>query len=146
MRLRFVLSTGLALLIVPQLLLPTPALADDCNKGSADEKIACLTSSLAALETRVGELNRRLDAKADVADAIKWYDRIALMNEDMRIYPRCLDNPGPESRDIAAVLVSSCAKTPAQTWMVAKPYKAIPGAGAAPAAGETTPSGGTPAQ
>lgn len=105
----------------------SPALAEDCAQGSVEEKVACLTRTLAALETRVGELNRRLDAKADVGDTIKYYDRIALMNEDMRIYPRCLDNPGPNSRDISAVLVTSCAKTPAQTWMVIKPYRDIPG-------------------
>ncbi len=132
MQTRFVASIGFVLALAA--LTPGTASAADCSQGSADEKIACLTSALAALETRVGELNRRLDAKADTAEAIKWYDRIALMNEDMRIFPRCLDNPGPNSRDISAVLVTSCAKTPAQTWMVAKPYRAIPSTGgAAPA-------------
>ncbi len=120
------LSASFALLLAA--LFASPALAEDCAQGSAEEKIACLTRTVAALETRVGELNRRLDAKADAGDTIKYYDRIALMNEDMRIYPRCLDNPGPNSRDISAVLVTSCAKTPAQTWMVIKPYRDIPGA------------------
>jgi hypothetical protein len=45
------------------------------------------------------------------------------MNEDMRIYPRCLDNPGPNSPDIALVVASSCAKVPAQAWMIPKPYQ-----------------------
>jgi hypothetical protein len=136
MQFRFATPLGLALLLAP-LLLPSRASAEDCTAGSADEKIACLARTITALETRVGELHRRLDAKADVKDAIKYYDRIALMNEDMRIYPRCLDNPGPNSRDISAVLVTSCAKTPAQTWMVAKPYHDIPGPAKQPASGAT---------
>jgi len=40
----------------------------------------------------------------------------------MRIYPRCLDNPGPNSPDLTAVVANSCAKVPAQTWMISKPY------------------------
>jgi hypothetical protein len=40
----------------------------------------------------------------------------------MRIYPRCLENPGPDSSDLTGVLANSCAKVPAQTWMVSKPY------------------------
>ena len=41
----------------------------------------------------------------------------------MRIYPRCLDNAGPNAPDIALVLASACAKTPAQAWMIRKPYQ-----------------------
>ena len=50
-------------------------------------------------------------------------DRIALINEDMRIYPRCLENPGPNTPNITDVFANSCAKIPAQTWMISKPYK-----------------------
>jgi len=49
------------------------------------------------LDTKVANLTKQLEAKADAADTLKWNDRIALRNEDMRIYPRCLDNPGPNS-------------------------------------------------
>lgn len=56
-------------------------------------------------------------------DTLKWNDRISLVNEDMRIYPRCLDNAGPNAPDIALVLASACAKTAAQSWMIRKPYQ-----------------------
>ena len=138
MQTRFVLLLGFALALAT--LMPAPATAEDCSQGSADEKIACLAAALAALETRVGELNRRLDAKADAGETLKWNDRIALVNEDMRIYPRCLDNPGPNSRDISMVLATSCAKVPAQAWMIIKPYRSFPGQGGA------APGGPAPAQ
>jgi hypothetical protein len=137
MQFRFALSISFALAL-GAFAFTAPALAEDCSQGSADAKIACLTTALAALETRVGELNRRLDAKADKGETLKWLDRIALVNEDMRIFARCLDNPGPNSRDIAAVLAASCAKTASQSWMIVKPYHAVPGGGA--------PKDGTPAQ
>ena len=54
-------------------------------------------------------------------DALKWNDRIALINEDMRIYPRCLENPGPNTANITDVFANSCAKIPAQTWMISSP-------------------------
>jgi hypothetical protein len=41
----------------------------------------------------------------------------------MRIYPRCLDNAGPNAPDIALVLAVACSKTPAQAWMIRKPYQ-----------------------
>ena len=44
-------------------------------------------------------------------------------NEDMRIFPRCLDNPGPDSKGLTDVYANSCAKIPAQTWMISKPYQ-----------------------
>jgi hypothetical protein len=91
------------------------ALAADCGTGAVEERLACL-------EAKIDGLTKQLEAKADAADALKWNDRIALINEDMRIYPRCLDNPGPNSPDLTAVLANSCAKVPAQTWMVSKPY------------------------
>jgi hypothetical protein len=102
---------------------PAPALAADCDEGSAEARIACLQGALSALEEKVATLTREVAAKADNSDAVKWYDRVALMNEDMRIYPRCLDNPGPNSQNITDVLATSCAKVPAQTWMVKKAYK-----------------------
>jgi hypothetical protein len=92
----------------------TAALAADCSQGSAEEKVGCLNQKITDLEAKLTELTK---------DTLKWNDRIALINEDMRIYPRCLDNPGPNSPDIAAVLASACAKTPAQAWMVRKPYQ-----------------------
>ena len=98
------------------------ALAADCSQGAVEERVACLSQEVGALETKVAELSKQLEAKADAADALKWNDRIALRNEDMRIYPRCLDNPGPNSPDLTAVVANSCAKVPAQTWMIAKPY------------------------
>lgn len=90
------------------------AFAADCGQGSAEEKVGCLNQKITDLEAKLAELTK---------DTLKWNDRIALINEDMRIYPRCLDNPGPNSPDIAAVLASACAKTPAQAWMVRKPYQ-----------------------
>jgi hypothetical protein len=104
-------------------IVPAPALAADCDQGTAEERITCLQSALSALEAKVETLTKEVAAKADSSDVLKWYDRVALMNEDMRIYPRCLDNPGPNSQNITDVLATSCAKVPAQTWMLAKPYK-----------------------
>jgi hypothetical protein len=62
-------------------------------------------------------------AKANMTDVLKWNDRISLRNEDMRIFPRCLDNPGSNSQNLTDVFANSCAKLPAQTWMIAKPYQ-----------------------
>jgi hypothetical protein len=105
----------LAALGAVQVLSAPGALAADCGTGAVEERVACL-------EAKIDSLTKQLEAKADAADAVKWNDRIALVNEDMRIYPRCLDNPGPNSSDLTAVLANSCAKVPAQTWMVSKPY------------------------
>ena len=88
-------------------------LAADCSQGSAEDKVACLNQKVADLEAKMDELAK---------EALKWNDRISLVNEDMRIYPRCLDNAGPNAPDIAAVLASACAKTPAQSWMIRRPY------------------------
>ena len=97
-----------------QALSAIPALAADCSQGSADEKVVCLNQKIVDLEAKLAELTK---------DTLKWNDRIALINEDMRLYPRCLDNPGPNSPDVAAVLASACTKTPAQSWMIRKPYQ-----------------------
>jgi hypothetical protein len=103
--------------------LPVPrALAADCGQGAVEERLACLSQAVDTLEAKVADLTKRLEAKAETADALKWNDRISLINEDMRIYPRCLDNPGPNSPDLTAVVANSCAKVPAQTWMISKPY------------------------
>jgi hypothetical protein len=97
-----------------QALSATPALAADCSQGSPEEKVDCLNDKVAVLEDKLAELTK---------ETLKWNDRISLVNEDMRIYPRCLDNAGPNAPDIAAVLASACAKTPAQSWMIRKPYQ-----------------------
>ncbi len=90
------------------------ALAADCDQGSSDEKVACLAQKVADLEAKVEELSK---------ETLKWNDRIALRNEDMRIFPRCLENPGPNTRGLTDVFANSCAKIPAQTWMISKPYQ-----------------------
>ncbi|MGZ5849415.1 MAG: hypothetical protein ACXWJN_02345 [Methyloceanibacter sp.] len=90
------------------------AVAADCDSGSSDEKVACLAKKVADLEAQVAELTK---------ETLKWNDRIALRNEDMRIFPRCLENPGPNTRGLTDVYANSCAKIPAQTWMIAKPYQ-----------------------
>jgi hypothetical protein len=110
MRMRFVFFIPLAVL---QALSIAPARAADCSQGSADEQIACLNHTVADLAAKVEALTK---------DALKWNDRIALINEDMRIYPRCLENPGPNTPNITDVFANSCAKIPAQTWMISKPY------------------------
>ena len=111
MRTRFGFFVALAAL---QALSAAPALAADCSQGSADEQIACLNRTVTDLAAKVDAL---------IKDALKWNDRIALINEDMRIYPRCLENPGPNTPNITDVFANSCAKIPAQTWMISKPYK-----------------------
>jgi hypothetical protein len=95
---------------------PTAAVgaeAADCTKGSTEEQVACLNRTVADLTATVEQL---------VNESIKWNDRISLLNEDMRIFPRCLENPGPDTRQLTDVFASSCAKTPSQAWMIRKPY------------------------
>jgi hypothetical protein len=116
------LILGFAAFGAGQALIVHPALAADCSQGAVEERLACLGQAVDALGAKVEGLTKQLEVKADAADALKWNDRIALRNEDMRIYPRCLDNPGPNSPDLTAVVANSCAKVPAQTWMIAKPY------------------------
>jgi hypothetical protein len=41
----------------------------------------------------------------------------------MRIFPRCLENPGPNTPQLTDVYATSCTKTPAQAWMIRKPYQ-----------------------
>jgi hypothetical protein len=116
------LVLGFAAFGILQALSIPRALAADCGQGAAEERVACLSQAVDALEAKVEGLTKQLEAKVDTAEALKWNDRIALRNEDMRIYPRCLDNPGPNSPDLTAVVANSCAKVPAQVWMIAKPY------------------------
>jgi hypothetical protein len=113
MRTCFGLFIGLVAFCVAQALSSAPALAADCSQGSVEEQIACLNRTVADLAAKVDALTK---------DALKWNDRISLINEDMRIYPRCLDNPGPSSTNITDVFANSCAKIPAQTWMISRPY------------------------
>jgi hypothetical protein len=108
------LILGLAALGAVQALSATTALAADCSQGSADEKIVCLNQKVMDLEAKLAELTK---------DALKWNDRITLINEDMRIFPRCLENPGPNTPQLTDVYASSCTKTPAQSWMIRKPYQ-----------------------
>jgi hypothetical protein len=81
--------------------------AADCSQGAVEERVACLSQKVGVLDTKVADLTKQLEAKADAADALKWNNRIALRNEDMRIYPRCLENPGPNSPDLTAVVANS---------------------------------------
>jgi hypothetical protein len=50
----------------------------DCSQGSTEEQLACLNKKVAALEAKFTELTK---------ESLKWNDRLALFNEDMRIYP-----------------------------------------------------------
>jgi len=111
---RFGFFIGLAVVCAAEGLAAAPVSAADCGQGNADEQIACLNRAVADLAAKVDALTK---------DALKWNDRIALINEDMRIYPRCLENPGPNTPNITDVFANSCAKIPAQTWMISKPYK-----------------------
>ena len=86
----------------------------DCSQGSTEQQLACLNKKVATLEAKLTELTK---------ESLKWNDRIALINEDMRIFPRCLDNAGPNAPDISLVTANSCAKVPAQAWMIRKPYQ-----------------------
>ncbi len=110
----FTPSVWIAMLIFGGAALSTRALAADCDTGGTDDRVACLTQKLADLQAKVDELSK---------ETLKWNDRIALRNEDMRIFPRCLENPGPNTRGLTDVFANSCAKIPAQTWMIAKPYQ-----------------------
>jgi hypothetical protein len=77
-----------------------------------------------ALAAKLNSLTQEVGAKANMTDVLKWNDRVALRNEDMRLFPRCLDNPGPNSpNNLTDVFANSCAKVPAQTWMLSKPYQ-----------------------
>jgi hypothetical protein len=92
----------------------TASFAADCSQGSAEEKVVCLNQKIADLETKLAELTK---------DTLKWNDRITLINEDMRIFPRCLENPGPNTPQLTDVYATSCTKTPAQSWLIRKPYQ-----------------------
>jgi outer membrane murein-binding lipoprotein Lpp len=108
------LGLGVAMVMAVGALTIGRAAAADCDQGSSDDKVACLAKKVADLEAQVAELTK---------ETLKWNDRIALRNEDMRVFPRCLENPGPNTRGLTDVYANSCAKIPAQTWMIAKPYQ-----------------------
>jgi uncharacterized ferredoxin-like protein len=111
------LAPALAVLALAAALVFCPtARAADCSQGSDQEKIACLDGAVKELTAKMETLTK------DLAETLKWNDRVAIRNEDMRIFPRCLDNPGPNSQNITDVFANSCAKVSAQTWMLAKPY------------------------
>jgi len=101
----------------------TQAVAADCTQGTSEERIGCLNQAVNDLEAKLSSLTQEVAGKVNMTDALKWNDRISLRNEDMRIFPRCLDNPGPNSTNLTDVFANSCAKVPAQTWMIAKPYQ-----------------------
>lgn len=71
------------------------AFAVDCDSGCTEERVACLSQKVADLTAKVEELSK---------ETLKWNDRIALRNEDMRIFPRCLENPGPNTRGLTESL------------------------------------------
>lgn len=119
MRILLVPAIGLLALGLSQA--PLTAAAADCSQGSDQDKIACLNQAVGELAGKVDQLTAALAAKADSKETLQWNDRIVLRNEDMRIYPRCLENPGPDSQNITDVFANSCARVPAQTWMIAKP-------------------------
>ena len=81
------LVMGLAVLASPQNVAAEEAQTVDCGQGAMEEQVACLNQTVAALEAKTAEL---------VKETLKWNDRISLLNEDMRIFPRCLENPGPQ--------------------------------------------------
>ena len=115
MRMRFVTALAVLAFAGMQAFYP-PAEAADCSQGTDPEKIACLDGAVKQLTAKVETMTK------DLAESLKWNDRVALRNEDMRIYPRCLDNPGPNSPNITDVFANSCAKVSAQSWMLVKPY------------------------
>jgi len=108
------LVMGLAALAPPQTVAAEEAQVADCGQGAMEEQVACLNRKVAALEAKTAEL---------VKETLKWNDRISLLNEDMRIFPRCLENPGPNTPQLTDVYATSCTKTPAQAWMIRKPYQ-----------------------
>ena len=124
MRIRALLILRLGAICSVQALPLGTALAADCTQGASDERIACLNQAVSALEAKLNSLTQEVGAKANMTDVLKWNDRVALRNEDMRLFPRCLDNPGPNSpNNLTDVFANSCAKVPAQTWMLSKPYQ-----------------------
>ena len=105
---------GLAALANPWPVAAEELQAADCGQGAMEEQVACLNRKVAALEAKTAEL---------VKETLKWNDRISLLNEDMRIFQRCLENPGPNTPQLTDVYATSCTKTPAQAWMIRKPYQ-----------------------
>src|SRR5262245_55324264 len=114
MRTRFGFFIGLAASCAVWALPTLSAFAADCSQGSAEEQIACLNRMVGELASKV---------QPPTKHGLQSNDRTALINEPMRTYPRCLENPGPTTANITDVFATSCAKIPAQTWMISKPYR-----------------------
>jgi uncharacterized protein (DUF1778 family) len=121
MRTSFALVLGWAVIGGIQAFSVAPALAANCAQGADEERIACLNQAVSDLETKLNTLTQQMEAMS-ASDVIKWNDRISLRNEDMRLFPRCLENPGPDTQYVTDVFANSCAKVAAQSWMVVKPY------------------------
>jgi hypothetical protein len=118
-----------ALILGVGLSLPGRAYAADCDQGDTDAKLACLSDKVTTLETKLTQMSAELDKKANkreddmpgqapVDDIVRYDSVISIRNQDMRIFPRCLDNPGPDSPDISAVMATSCAPAAGQAWII----------------------------
>ncbi|MEG6510107.1 hypothetical protein V6C03_14145 [Methyloligella sp. 2.7D] len=103
-----------------------------CTDGDAETKIACLSDKVAGLEAKLAEVEKQLAGKAEAMDPdipgqrpdddiVRFNSPVALRNQDMRIFPRCLDNPGPDSPNLTAVMATSCAPAAGQTWHITRP-------------------------
>ncbi|MFD0986764.1 hypothetical protein [Methyloligella solikamskensis] len=108
--------------------------AELCAEGDEAAKIACLTETVAAMEEKMAEMSEALEKKAEKRDAdvpgqepdddlVRFGSAVIIRNQDMRIFPRCLDNPGPDMpNQLAVVMATSCAPAAGQTWLIGRPY------------------------
>lgn len=104
-----------------------------CQEGDETARIACLAEKVAALEERLGEMDKALEDKAEKRaadepgrepedDIVRYGNAVIIRNQDMRIFPRCLDNPGPDMpNQLSAVMATSCAPAAGQTWIMGRP-------------------------
>ena len=90
------------------------AFAVDCDSGCTEERVACLSQKVADLTAKVEELSK---------ETLKWNDRIALRNEEHAHLPKLPRESRTEHAWPHRVFANSCAKIPAQTWMISKPYQ-----------------------
>ncbi len=105
-----------------------------CSDGDDAAKIACLSEKLAAMEEKMAEMSDALEDKAEKRDAdvpgqeppddiVRFGSAVIIRNQDMRLFPRCLDNPGPDvPNQLAVVMATSCAPAAGQTWLIGRPY------------------------
>ncbi|ODA66857.1 hypothetical protein A7A08_02154 [Methyloligella halotolerans] len=110
--------------------------AELCASGDDGTRISCLTEKVAALETKLDEMGEALEDKAEKRsadvpgqdpedDIVRFGSGVIIRNQDMRIFPRCLDNPGPDMpNQLAVVMATSCAPAAGQTWLIGRPYAA----------------------